>query len=103
MLAGSAAQVLLAWEAVALLFAAGAIFAGWWRVAAGGAPWTRAHGVLLVLVPVELAVAAIGPFAREDVFSAWDVARWQYLLGFVVVAGLLAWPGQVRGTMTRSS
>lgn len=84
--------LLLAWEAVALAFAAGAIFAGWRRVVAGGAPWTRAHGVLLVLVPVEAAVAAIGPFARENVFAAWDVARWQYLLGFVVVAGLLAWP-----------
>jgi len=88
--------LLLAWEAVALAFAAGAIFAGWRRVVAGGAPWTRAHGVLLVLVPVEAAVAVIGPFARENVFSAWDVARWQYLLGFAVVAGLLAWPGRRR-------
>ena len=89
-------QVLLAWEAVALLFAAGAIFAGWRRVTAGGGPWTRAHGVLLVLVPVELAVAAIGPFAREDVFSAWDVARWQYLVAFVVVACVLAAPRRRR-------
>lgn len=88
--------LLLAWEAVALAFAAGAIFAGWRRVVAGGAPWTRAHGVLLVLVPVELAVAVIGPFARENVFAAWDVARWQYLLGFAVVAGLLAWPSRRR-------
>lgn len=88
--------LLLAWEAVALAFCAGAIFLGWRRVVAGGAPWTRAHGVLLVLVPVEAAVAAIGPFARPDVFSAWDVARWQYLLGFVVVAGLLAWPSRRR-------
>lgn len=88
--------LLLAWEAVALAFAAGAIFAGWRRVVAGGPSWTRAHGVLLVLVPVEAAVAVIGPFAREDVFSAWDVARWQYLLGFAVVAGLLAWPSRRR-------
>lgn len=88
--------LLLVWEAVALAFAAGAIFAGWRRVVAGGAPWTRAHGVLLVLVPVEAAVAVIGPFARADVFSAWDVARWQYLLGFAVVAGLLAWPSRRR-------
>ena len=95
--------LLLAWEAVALAFCAGAIFLGWRRVVAGGAPWTRAHGVLLVLVPVELAVAVIGPFARPNVFAAWDVARWQYLLGFVVVAGLMGWPGQDRGTMTRSS
>lgn len=88
--------LLLAWEAVALLFAAGAIFVGWRRVVAGGAPWSRAHGVLLVLVPVELAVAVIGPFAREDVFSAWDVARWQYLVAFVVVAVLLAAPRRRR-------
>lgn len=94
--------LLLAWEAVALLFAAGAIFVGWRRVVAGGAPWSRAHGVLLVLVPVELAVAVIGPFARENVFAAWDVARWQYLLGFVVVAGLMGWPvnRSTRGTMS---
>lgn len=88
--------LLLAWEAVALIFAASAIFAGWRRVVAGGAPWTRAHGVLLVLVPVEAAVAVIGPFARPNVFDAWDVARWQYLLGFAVVAGLLAWPSRRR-------
>jgi hypothetical protein len=88
--------LLLAWEAVALAFCAGAIFAGWRRVVAGGAPWTRAHGVLLALVPVELAVAVIGPFARPDVFSAWDVARWQYLIGFVVVAVLLAAPPRRR-------
>lgn len=95
-------QVLLAWEAAALAGCAGAIFAGWRRVVAGGAPWTRAHGVLLVLVPVELAVAVIGPFARENVFAAWDVARWQYLLGFVVVAGLMGWPvnRSTRGTMS---
>jgi len=94
--------LLLAWEAVALAFAGGAIFAGWRRVVAGGAPWSRAHGVLLVLVPVELAVAVIGPFARENVFAAWDVARWQYLLGFVVVAGLMGWPvnRSTRGTMS---
>ena len=95
-------QVLLAWEAAALAGCAGAIFAGWRRVVAGGAPWSRAHGVLLVLVPVELAVAVIGPFARENVFAAWDVARWQYLLGFVVVAGLMGWPvnRSTRGTMS---
>ena len=89
-------QVLLAWEGLALAACAGAIFAGWRRVTAGGGPWTRAHGVLLVLVPVELAVAAIGPFAREDVFSAWDVARWQYLVAFVVVACVLAAPRRRR-------
>jgi hypothetical protein len=53
------------------------------------AAWTVAHGVLLVLVPVEAAVCAIGPFARPDVFSAWHVARWQYLAAFAIVAGML--------------
>lgn len=80
--------VLLAWEVVALTFAVVAIARGWRRVGAGGPPWTRAHATLLVLVPVEAAVVCIGPFARPNVFTAWEVARWQYLAGFVVVAGV---------------
>ncbi len=84
--------VLLAGEAVAVAVASGAIVAGWRRAVATERPWTRSHAALLVLVPVEGAVAVIGPFARENVFSAWDVARWQYLIAFVVVAALLTWP-----------
>ena len=82
-------RALLAWEAVALTFAVVAIVKGWRRAVRGEAAWTVAHGVLLVLVPVEAAVVAIGPFARPDVFSAWHVARWQYLAAFAIVAGML--------------
>jgi len=85
-------RVLLAVELVALAVAGAAIVAGWRRAVAGRATWTRSHGALLVLAPVELAVAVIGPFARPDVFRAWNVARGQYLIAFVLVAALLAWP-----------
>lgn len=85
-------RVLLAVELVALAVAGAAIVAGWRRAVAGRATWTRSHGALLVLAPVELAVAVIGPFARPDVFSSWNVARGQYLIAFVLVAALLAWP-----------
>ena len=85
-------RVLLAVELVALVVAGAAIAAGWRRAVAGRATWTRSHGALLVLAPVELAVAVIGPFARPDVFRAWNVARGQYLIAFVLVAALLAWP-----------
>lgn len=80
--------LLLAWEVAALGFAVVAIAKGW-RRAAAGERWTVAHAVLLVLVPVEAAVCAIGPFARPDAFSAWHVARWQYLAAFAIVAGML--------------
>ena len=85
-------RVLLGVELVALVVAGGAILSGWRRAVAGRATWTRQHGALLVLAPVELAVAVIGPFARPDVFSSWQVARWQYLIAFVLVAALLVWP-----------
>lgn len=88
--ATSTQAFLLAWEVVALAFAAVAIVLGWRRAVRGQAAWTVAHGVLLVLVPVEAAVCAIGPFARPSVFSAWEVARWQYLAAFAIVAGMLA-------------
>ena len=87
-----AGRVLLGVELVALVVAGGAILSGWRRAVAGRATWTRQHGALLVLAPVELAVAVIGPFARPDVFSSWQVARWQYLIAFVLVAALLVWP-----------
>ena len=87
--AASTSRALLAWEVVALGFAVVAIVRGWRRAVRGEAAWTVAHGVLLVLVPVEVAVCAIGPFARPDVFSAWHVARWQYLAAFAIVAGML--------------
>ena len=87
--AANTSWVLLAWEVVALGFAVVAIVRGWRRAVREEAAWTVAHGVLLVLVPVEVAVVAIGPFARPDVFSAWHVARWQYLAAFAIVAGML--------------
>ena len=87
--AANTSRVLLAWEVVALGFAVAAIVRGWRGAVRGEAAWTVAHGVLLVLVPVEASVCAIGPFARPDVFSAWHVARWQYLAAFAIVAGML--------------
>jgi hypothetical protein len=87
--AANTSWVLLAWEVVALGFAVVAIVRGWRRAVREEAAWTVAHGVLLVLVPVEASVCAIGPFARPDVFSAWHVARWQYLAAFAIVGGML--------------
>ena len=87
--AANTSWVLLAWEVVALGFAVAAIVRGWRGAVRGEAAWTVAHGVLLVLVPVEASVCAIGPFARPDVFSAWHVARWQYLAAFAIVGGML--------------
>lgn len=59
-----------------------------------GRTWSRAAACVVVLVAVELALAFLGPWAR-DVFRDWDrLARAPYAVAFVVVAALL-WTGRV--------
>lgn len=60
-----------------------------------GRTWSRAAACVVVLVAVELALAFLGPWAR-DVFRDWDrLARGPYAIAFATVAALL-WTGRVR-------
>jgi hypothetical protein len=76
---GQTAPTLHAFHLGAALVAMAAIPAGW------GREWQGAHAVFVVLVPVELAVAAVGPFVR-DPYANWHLARLAQLVGFTAAA-----------------